>query len=390
MKYGHHIRVVHIIEGFVGGLSTYLCTVLPELAQKGADVTLICSLNRSSPSGHTEISRLRKSGVKVHVLPMAREINLLKDTRSFLSIIRLLRINNYNIVHTHCSKAGVLGRIAALIAGKKARLHTPHCFAFLREGNSLGRKVYFAIEKLMGKLTTKLVAVSYSEASVATDTKIVSRQKCVVLGNFLDSCCKTLNYQPQEKLSLKEKLIPKCDESVRIVTTACRLVDYKGIFRFLRAVQISQAKNVVFAIAGEGPLEYPIAQFIKHNKLENKVKLVGHLSNMDELYAISDIFCLCSDAEGQPYVLLEAMKAKCPIVATSVIGNKDLITNNKNGVLTDLNPSHIAAVIDNLLADKNRRLRLAGNAHTYFLENHILEKKIDALIDIYKSCLSAG
>ena len=123
------IKVVHILEGFLGGTGTYMCTVLPQLAHKGFDVTLIGSTNRSCPNAQTKISQLRASGVKVHTIPMFRGIKPLKDIYSFAIILRMLLRKKFDIIHTHCSKAGALGRIAGFIVGAKARLHTPHCFA---------------------------------------------------------------------------------------------------------------------------------------------------------------------------------------------------------------------------------------------------------------------
>ena len=102
------IKIVHIIEGFLGGTCTYMCTVLPELSKRGFDVTLITSINRSCEDTKTKISALRESGVKVEIIPMYREINPFRDMYSLISITSLLRKNKYEIIHTHCSEAGFL------------------------------------------------------------------------------------------------------------------------------------------------------------------------------------------------------------------------------------------------------------------------------------------
>jgi glycosyltransferase involved in cell wall biosynthesis len=378
------IKIVHILEGFLGGTSSYVCAVLPELARKGFDVTLICSTNRCSPDAAARLSELREKGVTVHIIPMHREINPLRDTYSFMNIYRLLSKSDFDIVHTHCSKAGALGRVAGFLTGKNVRLHTPHCFAFTRCNGRFRKIVYLALEKLLGRLTTKLVAVAQSEASIAVNLRIVHDYRCVMITNGL-----TNGQLPLEKISLPKDYVGKAslgiDKDKRVVITACRLVEYKGIFRFLQAAELSRAPNTIFLIAGDGELRTSAEKLISERKLNNKVKLLGHVSNMEQIYNICDVVVLCSDAEAQPYLLLEAMRAKRPIVATSVIGNKELISHNNTGFLAEPNPVSIAGAIDELLADSDKRNRLAENAYAYFHKNHTLDKQISELTSVYKS-----
>lgn len=378
------IKVVHILEGFWGGTSTYICTVLPQLVQKGFDVTLIGSLNRCCPDAQTRISELRASGVKVHIIPMYREINPLKDIYSFAIILRLLLRNKFDIVHTHCSKAGALGRVAGFLAGKNTRLHTPHCFAFMRCNSRFKKLLYSVLEKLLGRLTTKLVAVSSSEAAVAVRSRIVSAHKCATVRNGLSNGQFSLNVPLSTKDSLSKTSLG-LDKDTQVVTTACRLVEYKGIFRFLRAAGLSRACNAVFLIAGDGKLKGPAERFIRENQLSNRVRLLGHVSDIEQIYAISDVVTLCSDAEAQPYSLLEAMRAKCPIVATSVIGNKELISHDGTGLLVEPTPASIARAIDKLLTNRVKRNKYAENAYAYFCKNHTLEKQISELMEVYRS-----
>jgi len=193
---------------------------------------------------------------------------------------------------------------------------------------------------------------------------------------------------PSNTVSTQKGLVENASlglsKGTQVVTTACRLVEYKGIFRFLRAAELSQAPNTVFLIAGDGELKVPAERFIRENKLSSKVILLGHVSNMEQIYAISDVVVLCSDAEAQPYLLLEAMRAKCPIVATSVIGNRELISHNKTGLLTAPTPESVANAVDELLADKDKRNQYAHNAYAYFCRHHTLERQISELTEIYK------
>lgn len=378
------IKVVHILEGFLGGTSTYISTVLPQLARRGFDVTLIVSLNRSCPDARTKITELAGSGVHVYVIPMCREISLFRDIRSFVIILRLLSRNKFDIVHTHCSKAGALGRTAGLLTGKKVRLHTPHCFAFMRCDNRVKKLSYLVLEKALGKITTRLVTVSRTQATAAIRCGIVPSHRCTTVRNGLS----TGQFYPNTTLSAEElatKASLGLDREARVVSTACRLVGYKGIFRFLRAASLCHARNVVFLIAGDGELRASAESFIRENRLNNRVRLLGHVSDVERIYAVSDIVTLCSDAEAQPYSLLEAMRAKRPIVATSVIGNEELISNDQTGLLVKPSPANIAGAVDELLASKAARNEYAENAYAYFCKHHALDKQISELIEVYRS-----
>jgi hypothetical protein len=177
------IKIAHIIEGFLGGTSTYLCAVLPQLVKKGFDVSLIGSINRMDENAYARISTLQASGVKVNLIPMHREISLIGDAYSFIILLNILLKNKFDIIHTHCSKAGVLGRIAGFLSNAKLRLHNPHCFAFTRCGGKYKKILYSNTEKILGKLTTRLIAVSNSEVDIAVNSHIIPSNKCILIEN---------------------------------------------------------------------------------------------------------------------------------------------------------------------------------------------------------------
>jgi len=380
------LKIVHIVEGFTGGIITYLYSVLPRLEKKGFDVTLICSLNRSSPRHSVCLQRLREEGVTTYVISMERRIRPLKDLKSLTKILKLFLKNNFDVVHTHCSKAGVLGRAAAFLTGSRATVHSPHCFAFLRCEGHFKKLFSLILERIFGTFTTKLVAVGPSEADIAVSNHIVPAARCVQINNGLlnDEPCKHLN--SPERDSVLDRL-SGCENAKQIVTAVCRLVKYKGIFKFLNAAKLSRTKNTLFLLAGEGELKEQAQNYIRQNNLSEKVKLLGYVTETSSLYAISDVLAVCSDAEAQPYIILEAMRSKCSVVATSVTGNRDIISHEITGLLVEPEPESIAAGIDELLSDAKKRRRYAENAYAYFCREHSLEKQVSRLARLYRNCL---
>lgn len=374
------IKIAHIIEGFTGGTCTYLCNVLDSLANSGFDITLICSFSRRDVEYVDKIENLKRNGVKVHTVSMTRAINPIIDIYSLFAITKILRKGKYDVVHTHCSKAGALGRIAARLAGTKRTFHSSHCFSFLRCGNFLTKKIYLSTERLLAKFTTKFIAVSKADAHSAKKWKIFTDDKCVIINNGLSP---NMNFR-QENISdtvSKIKASFNLPKDTLVVATGCRLVGYKGIFTFLEAAKLSK-NNATFAIAGDGPLKPRIEKYITTNGLSNKVRLLGHISDMDRLYNICDLVALCSQREGQSYLLLEAMRANCTIIASDVPGNRELL-DDERGLLVDIVPKKVTKAIDYLLNDSRKRKRLAQNAYEYFYNNHKLEDQIQKLTRVY-------
>ena len=379
------IKVVHILEGFSGGTRTYMCHVLPELVRRGFDVTLICSLERGGADVLPSVARLRNDGVRVLVVPMAREIHPWQDALALVRIWRLLSQGGYDIVHTHCSKAGALGRLAACLAGVRIRLHSAHCFAFLRCDSRARRLLYGVLERLFGRLTTMLVAVGESEAVTAVRRRIVPSCRCVKISNGLPPDPTASRPDPTAVAEYRRAL--GLDADAHVVTTVCRLVEYKGIFRFLQAAELSRAPATTFIIAGDGDLYGSAQQFIEAANLRRKVRLLGHVDHMEPLYHVSDVMVLCSDAEAEPYAILEAMRANVPVVATAAPGNSRLISHQNTGLLTDSTPAGIASAIDRVLTNREMRRRYSANAYDYVVLQHTLDKQVSQLSLLYTRLL---
>ena len=272
--------------------------------------------------------------------------------------------------------------MAAVVARKNVRFHSPHCFAFVRTSNRLLAALYLLLERWLGKLTTTLLAIGESEARLAVERGIVPASRCVTVCNGLAD-----DLPVPETPAVREREEIKQSFGIAgngyVVSTACRLVGYKGLASFLAAAGLCRTHDVTFLIAGEGELKPGLERYIREHGLESKVRLLGHVAEVRRLYAVSDLFVLCSEAEAQPYVLLEAMRAHCPILATSVVGTRDLIRHNRTGVLVDPKAEAIATGIDELLQDRAKRQDLAQNAYRHFRQHHLLEKQVSLITSTY-------
>jgi colanic acid/amylovoran biosynthesis glycosyltransferase len=379
------IKIAHVIEGFVGGISTYFCNVLVPLKEVGFDVTLIYSPDRCDAGALAKIDQLKEHGIKVHTVPMTRAINPVVDLYCLFVLTKILLNERFDIIHTHCSKAGALGRIAAGFAGTRKIYHSSHCFAFLRCGNFLTKRIYLLIERFLARFTTKFIAVSDSDAGSAKNWRIFDKDKCVIANNGL-SVNTPCQKKPCETASKIRNFFNLPLESF-VVVTACRLVEYKGLFIFLEAARLSKS-NAVFIIAGDGPLRKKLEKYISVNSLSDKVKLLGHVYDMDRLYRICDLVVLCSQMEAQPYLILEAMRAGCTVIASNVAGNRELLVGDR-GLLVEPEAQGLAKAVDYLLCDSQKRVQLAQNAYEYFSKRHKLEDQVRKLVSIYLDEINA-
>lgn len=364
------IHIVHIVEGFIGGVEKYLCNVLGRLVDSRFDISLICSVGRCWSDAEKKLERLRQCGVKVYVIEMERGVGFVKDIKSFLKILNILRKGRFDVVHTHCSKAGALGRITGVLAGVDVRIHSPHCFAYLRTRNRLKAMFYKHIEKCLKFITSYFVLVSMGEKKIAINEIGVSRERCFVVQNGVE---------------IKNEKTLQTGNRQFTVLTACRFVEYKGLDKLIKAAKLLKGRNVKFIIAGKGEIGKILKEKVIENGIGDMVGFAGYIDDMKKLYREADVFVLASEAEGQPYVLLEAMNEGLGFIATDVLGNSELIERSGAGVAVSNCPEELARKIEMFLEKKEELQQLGERGIEYVRRYHSLERQVRELAWIYQN-----
>lgn len=283
----------------------------------------------------------QRGGVQTVVLEHFREtVAPVADLRTLLQLMRLIRRERFAVVHTHSSKGGVLGRIAAKACGVPVIVHTFHGFSFHDDMSRLRRMAYIAVERSVRPLTDMFLAVAPRVASEAVDRRIATASTTHVVPSAIDLAAvgTTPDGSVRAELGLSDEQL--------LIGTVGRLAAQKAPLDFVRAAAIVHARNrrTTFVMVGDGPLRARVEA--QAACLGVPVTVLGERHDAPRLAGAMDVFVVASHYEGLGRALTEAMAAGRPVVATAVNGIPDLVIPHQTGLLVPPgSPSKLAAAI---------------------------------------------
>jgi glycosyltransferase involved in cell wall biosynthesis len=335
-------KILRIINRFNLGGPTYNAAYLTKYLSNDYETLLVGGSKDETEESSTHI--LDNLGVNYTILPeLQREINFRNDKIAYKKIKQLIADFKPDIVHTHASKAGAIGRLAASEMHVPVILHTFHGHVFHSYFSKPKTFVYKSIERYLAKKSTKIIAISEKQKYELSEIhKITDASKIEVIPLGFDLKKFTENQtlkrkQFRQKYGLNDQHI-----AVGIIG---RLVPIKNHALFIEAVgQITEIyENVVFFIIGGGELYQTLIETARNKNIElalpndnyvhKKLIFTSWIKNVDEVLAGLDIVTLTSLNEGTPVSLIEAQAAAKPIVSTNVGGIADIIPENTNAVL---------------------------------------------------------
>ncbi len=375
------IRVLHLITRLiVGGAQENTVFTARFLNPDFFDVDVICGPQTGSEG--SLIEEAVQKGVKLFILPeLVRELNPLKDTIAFIKLIILLRKKRYSIIHTHSSKAGILGRFAAVIAGTPVIIHTVHGWSFHDYMSTFRKSFYITLERTTAKFTDKIIVVTNRDIDKGLKHRIGEPDQyqlirsAIPLDEFLT---------PLDETILRQELgIPS---EAFVVGTVGRLSPQKNPLDWIEisARIASQNPNCCFLMVGDGPLRNQVESQIKKLNLENKVILCGLRRDVSRLLSIMDVFLLTSLWEGLPRVLPQAMCREVPIVAYATDGVSEIIQHGISGMICPQGDIDSAAqYCIQLLNSPELRERIIQNAKAVATEQFDLRIMIKQLEELY-------
>lgn len=344
-----------ITELQLGGAQRIVIELAGRLAQSDWEV---CVITNERGLLLQDLQGIR--GVEVvTVAALRREITPLKDLLALVQIMNLLNSLKPDIVHTHTPKAGLIGRVAARLLCIPC-IHTVHGIGCDVSAMSLVEKVYLVCERLAAKLSTVQVMVSERlrktcvEHGLAPDGKVR-----VISGGFDARQFAKLPTRSQARTALGLPV-----EGVVIGTVSCmkpgkRVGDFVEVCKQMR----SEIPNMMAVVAGDGELRQEIQRQIDLGGLEESIRLLGWRRDVPAIMAALDVFVLMSAHEGLGLVVLEAMAAGVPVVATRVDGCIEIIEETRAGVLIERGDIEGgSAAVVRLLNDRGRLEQMGRRA----------------------------
>lgn len=347
------LKVLHVVEATTAGVARHVFDLCRCMRQDGVDVAVACPLVRENAMRDTAfVARLRAERVPVIELPMRYGIRPLADLQACGRLVRLIRREKYDVVHTHSSKAGVLGRLSAWLCRVPVIVYTPNAFAFLGARHRLQAWLYCSIERWLGwRCTDMLICVSRSEMALAEQLRLASAECLALVENTVDVRGFTQALEPVSANGFR--LAMGIDPTRPVVGFVGRLARQKGVEYLIGAArQVVAAagwgtENAVFLLVGEGELESAVRRMVAETHLEDRVVLAGYRPDIPQVLAALDVVVLPSLYEGLPYTLMEAMAAGRAVLATDVGGNRDLVEHGKTGLLVP--PRNVGALADAMI-----------------------------------------
>ena len=314
---------------------------------------------------------------------LVREISPGRDLLAFFLLWRFFRAEKPDIVHTHSSKAGILGRLAAWASGVKTIVHTYHGFGFHDFQNPLVKKIYVFLERLCARFSQALIFVSRANWDYALKNGIGPESRFHLIRSGVD-----LSRFPSkvEDRALKKKELSLNPEAPLVVSIA-NLKPQKNPLDFVSmAAKVSaEIPQAQFLFIGDGPLRAKAENFARELGVFEKIRFPGWRKDAAEWLAVSDVFVLTSLWEGLPRALVEAMKSGLPCAAYAADGISDMIHDGENGFLIPVKDVELLSkrVIE-LLRDPDLRRKAGLQAEKSIAEEfdiHRMVREQEALYD---------
>jgi len=358
------------------------------MRQAGLDVTVACPRVREGASRDTTfVERVEAAGVPVVIVPMRRGIHPWTDWRAYVRLLGLVRHSQYDVVHAHSSKAGVVGRLSARRAGVPAVVYTPNAFAFLGAPNRSLHWLYCSSERWLGqRVTDAVICVSQSERRLADQQAISPSDRLVLIENAIDASPFDPAIDPA-----RAKSALGLDADRPVVGYVGRLARQKGIGCLIEAARkvVAVVETAQFVLVGEGELDRVVRQMVSKYGLADHVMLAGHRMDIPQVLAALDLFVLPSLYEGLPYTLMEAMAAGRAVIATDVGGNHDLVRHGETGILVPPNNGAVLAdAVVRLLTASDERNRLGEAALAAARARPTPEEMTRQVIELYYRLLA--
>jgi glycosyltransferase involved in cell wall biosynthesis len=385
------MRVATVITRLnIGGASPPVISLAGGLSDRGHESVLI--VGEPEPGEGSLEDEAVATGARLVKLPdLRRNVDLVRDVRVLWQLVAQFRGFRPDVVATHMSKAGALGRIAARVAGVPVVVHTYHGKGFDVFPRGWRRSSALWIERILARVATGNVVVSDKQEQEFLGLRVApaSRMRVIRYGVDLDPFIRAA----EGRGGLRAELgLP---EDAMLVGVVARVVAIKGQDVFVRAVaQLGEAwPGVRFLVIGDGPFRPECEALGRTLGVDGRVRYLGWRRDIPDVLASLDLVALPTvmDFEGTPVALIEALAARRAVVATDVGGVADVIHEGRTGLLVPPgDAAALAAAIGRLLGDAAARDTYGRNGQALVRERHARKRMVDETERYYQELMDGA
>lgn len=380
-------KVLRIINRFNLGGPTYNAAYLTAGLSPEFETMLIGGLHDDGEISSTYIND--DLGIEYRTLPMLqRSVNWKKDRAAYREIREIIREFKPDIVHTHASKAGALGRRAAFKEGVPVVVHTFHGHVFAHYFGRLKTEAYKNVERSLAKKSSAIIAISKKQKEeLCQDHRIASAQKTVVipLGFDLERFQTDL---PNKRKDFRKKW--NISEDQVAIGIVGRFAPIKNHHLFVEAFSKLQHDNTIAVFIGGGTERENIEAWIRDYQIPpERVRMCSWISNVDWALAGLDILALSSLNEGTPVSLIEAQATGIPVVSTDVGGVRDVVVHQRTGLIVENQAEAFAAALSQLVTSPELRRKMGIDGRDWAFKHFTKERLIEDMKKLYHQLLSS-
>jgi len=333
--------------------------------------------------------RLEKEGISYIIMPsLVRPISLWNDLCAVWTLTGILRAKRPAIVHTHTSKAGVVGRVAAWLARVPVIVHTPHGHVFYGHFGRMKSWLFLQIEWALCCVTSMLVALTSAERDDHLERAVGCADRFAVIPSGID-------VERFRRARVEGRQVPRgfnCPTDATIVGSIGWLTDIKGHRVLVEALGYlkDEFPGLHAVIVGSGGQHHALLAQADSLGVRDRIHLVGHRDDIEQCLAGMDCFVFPSLNEGMGRALIEAMAAGLPVVASRVGGIPAIVQHEENGLLVEAGDGRaLSEGLRRILGDPQLADRLGRNASRTIGQEFGVKAMVDAVESVYRRALQA-
>lgn len=373
------LRVAHVNANFFAGAGGIMLREALALTAQGCSSTIL------APHGGTLLPRAEDAGleiVRLDALRGGRHVAV-SEVAALRELTAHLRAGRFDVVHTHGTKSGVLGRIAAHRAGVRAIVHTLHGFPFHEFQSPFTRAALQVLERRLGRLTDYFLTDGTFVASEAVRLRIAAPERIRALISAIDPVPPVT---PERRHVARQLLgLP---QDAPVVGTVARLVKQKAPFDMVEAFVELARPDAYMVWIGDGELRERTETLIRRKGLRDRFLLVGERGDVPDVLPAFDVFALSSLFEGLPCSILEAMTCGVPVVANAVNSVPEIVRAGTTGIVARPGrPSSLARGIAYVLDHPDHAARMAAAAREQVRAQFRSEEVGEEILDAYETAL---